>query len=290
MMFVIPSIAEQKVWDELVVRSAGSVFSESRYLNAVSPNWGILFNTDKTGGIACPFSVKAGIKVLHSPHFHRYSEWIGEGKLDDSIVDELKQIFPVCELHTKEVVQNSIQRIHQVIDAKSYKLNQLAKRSLKKTENYIISSINSNDQLIQLIERELIPRIDTMETNSLVGLKRLVENFEQNGLRSYNVTFEGRFVGGIWVLENQHTHLYLKGTCEADAKKNGAMFLLMNAAIQACLEQGKTFDFGGSNAENVKRFNYHFGAQDCVYSHLQWNTAPFWWNGLRRINKLWKRK
>ena len=266
------------------------MFSESRYLNAVSENWGILFNETKTGGMVCPFSVKAGVKVLHCPHFHRYSEWIGEGNLNELVIAELKKLFPVSELHTKEVVPNSIQRIHQVVDSKSYKLNQLAKRSLKKSENYIVSSLNVGSELMLLIERELIPRIDTMETNSLVGLRQLITNFRDNGLRSYSVLKDGVFVGGIWVLENEHTHLYLKGTCEKEAKKNGAMFLLMNTAIQACLEQGKRFDFGGSNAENVKRFNYHFGAEDCVYSHLQWNSAPFWWNALRRTNKLWKRK
>jgi len=290
MIFLIPSVSEQKAWDELVVCSGGSVFSESYYLNAVSSNWGILFNSKKTGGIACPYSIKAGVKVLHSPHFHRYSEWIGEGELDDSVLAELKRLFPVCELHTKEIVSNSIQRIHQIVDSNSYKLNQLSKRSLKKSENYIVSSDNRVEDLISLIERELVPRIDTMETNSLVKLRRLVENFEGHGLRSYSLIDESMYMGGIWVLKNEHTHLYLKGTCVTEAKKNGGMFLLMNTAIQECLEEGKTFDFGGSNAENVKRFNYHFGAQDCVYSHLQWNSAPFWWNALRRTSKLWKRK
>jgi hypothetical protein len=71
MQLALSESLDKQQWDELVKASAGSVFSQSAYLDATADHWGVLWNDDRSGGIACPFAVKLGVKILYAPFFHR---------------------------------------------------------------------------------------------------------------------------------------------------------------------------------------------------------------------------
>ncbi len=147
MNFIHPTIAEQDQWDLLVKENQGTVFSESRYLDALDLKWLILYNEDRTGGMVCPYAVKAGKRILTNPIYHQYAEWIGEGTLDEGVVQILLEKFEVSEFNVVGVVANGIERVHQVIESNDFKINSLAKRSLKKSFNYTIS-LNKEISLI----------------------------------------------------------------------------------------------------------------------------------------------
>ena len=288
MNFINPTSAEQNQWDELVKKNNGTVFSESRYLNALDLDWMILYNENRTGGMACPYAKKAGQHILVNPIYHQYTEWIGEGSVDEKVIGKLRSTFKIAELNMRQIVPNSIERVHQVIISNDFKLNDLAKRSLKKSLIYQFS-LNKEISLIKdLISSELTNRIAGMTSENLHNLEKVALAFQSDGLRSYCAYENGQLVGGIWVIENETECMYLKGTATPEAKKNGAMYGLMKNAIDDCIALNKRFDFGGSNAPTVQRFNYNLGGKDDFYSQLKWNDAPFWWNALRKIKKLMK--
>ncbi|MFN5909909.1 MAG: hypothetical protein ACK45H_01115, partial [Bacteroidota bacterium] len=64
-------------WDALVERSGGTVFSCSFYLDAVAENWCVLVDDSYTMGMALPYTVRAGQRMLCTPVFVRYLEWFG---------------------------------------------------------------------------------------------------------------------------------------------------------------------------------------------------------------------
>ena len=102
-------------WDQLCKQRVGvSVFSKSWYLDAVAENWCILVDDDYSRGIALPYSRRAGVVVLYSPIFGRYTELIGEFKDEELLL--IKERFKVIEFACRqELFDKPEERIHQVI-------------------------------------------------------------------------------------------------------------------------------------------------------------------------------
>ncbi|MES2557553.1 MAG: hypothetical protein V4604_15465 [Bacteroidota bacterium] len=277
-------------WDELVRSSGGTVFSLSTYLDATADNWAVLFNDDRSGGIVCPFATKAGIKVLYAPFFHRYTEWIGTNRpSDEALLEKLQELFPVADINCRMISSGS-EKVHQELIQDHYNTNQQAKRMLKKATVFRVSEEWLPEQLMQLLETELAPRIAGIDGHSLSKLQRLVTDFEHIGMVQVNLWKEDQWQGGLWLLVFEDRMLYLKGTVTAEAKGSGGMYRLMEYAIQQAFSTDKLFDFGGSNAEGVRRFNLNWGATDRSYQHLQWNNAPLWWKTVKSLRDKWNSK
>ncbi len=290
MQFITPTETDKIAWNKLVVKHKGSLFSNSKYLDSTADKWLILYNDDQTAGMACPFTTKFGQPILYAPFFHRYIEWIGSTPNWKTIITELQTQFRVATAHVNGVIPDMKERHYQYIESNELNLNQQAKRSVKKAIDFQVIEKIAIDPLLQLIEKELSSKIASMNSETSQTLRKLVDSFASSGLIQLNLMKNDRWKGGIWLLENETTVLYLKGTVENDSKQNGGMYALMLFGIQYATSKNKRFDFGGSSVENVRRFNLHFGAKDAVYSHLQWNKAPFWWTVLRKIKHAWSKK
>ncbi|WP_343636750.1 GNAT family N-acetyltransferase [Fluviicola sp.] len=282
-----PEIKRQ--WDELVSLHRASVFSESIYLDATSEYWSVLFSDDRKSGMACPYVVKGGMKVLVTPFFNRYMEWIGDPVSEEVLIAALKREFPVADLQLGNGFSGN-QRIFQQLEPGKIKLNQQAKRSVNKASGFTVTQEENIPAMMKLLQDELQNRIHGINGQTLPILEKLVNRYSHKRLVQFNLLHEKKWLGGIWILETDSTVLYLKGTTVEEAKKSGGMYKLMLHAIEYAASKDKKFDFGGSNVESVRRFNLNFGAQDIVYSHVSWNNAPFWWRTVKKIRDKWTKK
>lgn len=290
MHFVKADLTEIKEqWDQLVFQNNASVFSESKYLDATSENWMILYSDDQKSGMACPYVVKGGISVLVTPFFNRFMEWIGEPVPEEKLVKALKNEFKVADLQVGRGLSLN-QRIYQRLEPGMLKLNQQAKRSFNKAKEFSVKQEIDIPVMMHLLQTELANRIHGISAATLPILEKLVLEYEHSRLGQFNLYRENEWLGGIWILETDSTVLYLKGTTVEEAKKLGGMYKLMLTAVEYADSKGKTFDFGGSNVESVRRFNLNFGAEDVVYSQLSWNNAPLWWRMLKMIRDKWTKK
>jgi hypothetical protein len=290
MQFVtLNSGEERKRWDELVTANGASVFSESAYLDATAENWLVLVTAEFKSGMACPYVVKGGVKILVTPFFNRFMEWIGNPIPEEEILKALKSEFQVADLQVGKGFSLN-QRIYQNLAPGNLKLNQQAKRSLNKSTQYFVKKEGNIPLMLNLLRSELLNRIHGINEQTLPILEKLVTAYKDKRLQQYNLYKEDEWLGGVWTLESESTVLYLKGTTTEEAKKSGGMYKLMLTAIEDAASKGKVFDFGGSNVESVRRFNLNFGAQDVVYSQLSWNNAPLWWKMLKTIRDKWIKK
>ncbi|WP_430403327.1 GNAT family N-acetyltransferase [Fluviicola sp.] len=279
----------KKQWDKLVSLHGASVFSESIYLDATAENWAVLYTDDFKSGIACPFVVKGGVKILVTPFFNRYMEWVGDLIPEEGIMEALKKEFPVADLQVGRGFSLN-QQMYQKLAPGKLKLNQQAKRSLNKSTEYTVTREEDISSMMELVRNELSNRIHGINEQTLPILEDLVTRYRNRRMGQFNLHKENEWLGGLWILENDSTVLYLKGTTTEEAKKSGGMYKLMLAAIEYADSKGKVFDFGGSNVESVRRFNLNFGAEDSVYSRLSWNNAPFWWKIVKLIRDKWIKK
>lgn len=282
--------SEKEAWTNLVKKYNGNVFSYAAYLDATADHWAVLYNDNKTAGIACPFTIKAGQKVLYSPFFNRYTEWIGPGIDLNDLQIELKKHFKVADFNFLQPVDRCEQLQHHYLENNEVHLNSLAKRSLKKAQVFTTDMQTNAPQLMPLIANELATRVKSLNAFTLPKLSNLVASFTDNGLLQIDLLQENSWCGGLWLIETNEKVLYLKGTVQQEAMKKGGMYRLIYDAINYAHSVGKPFDFGGSNVENVARFNANFGAKSIKYARITWNNAPYWWKILKKLNNRWKEK
>lgn len=279
-------------WDALVNSDASaSFFSYSWYLDAVAENWCVLVTDDFSAGIALPYSRRLGVEILYVPIFGRHSHVFGS--LNSSSLEAITKRFKVREFAiTTSLFGQEQERVHQVIsDFENRKLSSQAKRSLKKAKNTdVVLTDNENyDSIFLAIQQELEGKFQGVNAERLQRLEKLFTNAQENGvLKVFEVT-DGKETGGIVCLESETQVLYLKGACPENLKRNGGMYMALNAAIEYAQSKNSIFDFGGSNVEGVKRFNTNLGGSDQAYYFHEVNKAPFWFQWARKIKNRSKR-
>lgn len=297
MNFIEREHIDTEKWDALVRNTPGSdVFSLSVYLDHVAERWCIFVDEEYTRGIALPYVVRLGIKLCYTPIFVRYVEWFGLPMDDHRFMVELKHHFPSGRLQTKNKVRTKRlkRRIYQRIDVSTIpEINSQSKRMLNKYERSEIQLVWENDiqTVIRFIRTELPMKVTSLDKKSIDRLEKLVSALNDQGMLRTVVAKDGdKGVGGLFVIPFNGSFLYLKGAMAKDPKEMGVMYGAMQLAIEEAQKEGVDFDFGGSNAEGVKRFNYNLGGEDRKYYVIDWDNTPTWYRFLMKARNVWKRR
>ena len=289
---------DTKKWDALVSSSSdNAVFSMSTYLDAVAENWCVLTDDNYSKGIALPFTVRLGIKVVYTPIFVRYLEWFCKEIVKlESIKTIIQNEFQQGQLSSTLSFENkkSEDFIFQIIEIQDEQvINSQAKRMLSKFEKagFTIQLEADEAEILKIINAELPQKVKSLNDKSLTSLEALVKSLKKHHLlKVVAVKKEDTLVGGLFLVEFNHSLLYLKGAFTPDSKKEGAMYGVMQYAIEFAKSQNKRFDFGGSRVEGVRRFNVNLGGKDVTYHSFEWDNSPLWFKILKRAKIAWKRK
>lgn len=287
MNIIHQSVLDKEQWDQLVMRYDATAFSMSWYLDACAQDWCVLVDETFENGIALPFSHKLGIKALTPPIFVRNLDFIGTSEIfRKQALKHIRGTFPIGHLQmmpqlTEE--QPSRTRLFQTIEA-PVEIHKHAKRMISKAMKNEISVAFTDDwqTIYSIIASELTLKISEFNAPNLSRLKFLIASAAaQQQLIAKGIFHNGKLEGGMLFIDSKNTHVYLKGAANPEVKKNGGMYLCMHTCIDEALEAGKTFDFGGSEVEGVRKFNTNLGGADREYHTYEWNNAPFWYNTVR---------
>ena len=280
-------------WDALVANTDdASCFSYSWYLDAVAENWCALVDESYTRGVALPYTKRVGIEQLYSPIFGRHIDVIGA--ITNKELSCLEDRFKIMEFACSDHLFGTAEaRVHQVIDDfNNRKLGSQAKRSLKKAhQNHlkIVESANYREVLF-VIEKELKNKFKGITDTSLNALEQLFLGASNaGGIRVFSVENQS-VLGGIVCFEFNNKLLYVKGAVDAESRSNGAMYLALNAAIEFAKTNNLVFDFGGSNLDGVKNFNYNLGGKDQHYTMCTLNNSPSWFKWIKNIKDRFTRR
>ena len=285
-------------WNALVSSSPNnSVFSLSTYLDAVAENWCVLTDDQYSKGIALPYTVRLGIKVVYTPIFVRYLEWFGEEIENlETIKAIIQNEFQHGQLSSTVCFENkkSDEFIFQISENQDEQvINSQAKRMLSKFEKagFAIHLEADEEEILKIIKAELPQKVKSLNDKSLTSLEALVKSLKKHHLlQVIAVKKEDTLAGGLFLVEFNQSLLYLKGAFTPESKKEGAMYGVMQYAIELAKAQNKRFDFGGSRVEGVRRFNVNLGGKDVTYHSFEWDNSPLWFKILKRAKTAWKRK
>ena len=178
--------------------------------------------------------------------------------------------------------------MHQYLDLKSeFRYSTNAKRLIKKAnEKFHYKRSHKAEELIELFRETAFKKIDSITNEDLNRLENLMYvALEKEKGELYLIYSHHDVVGGGFFLKDKKRITYLKGASTEEAKKSGAMFGLIDHAIKHYRDHYNTFDFGGSDVENVANFYKKFGATDRVYYNYSIDNLPLWFKTLKKIRK-----
>jgi hypothetical protein len=263
----------------------------SWYLDAVSDNWSGVTSDNYSTLLPITYTRKIGIKQFNQALFTREFEVVGT---DFSFVDGLSLIknqFKNIQFRSSSNLDvTNVQRVHQYIELddlfeSNYSTN--AKRLIKKSnKNYTYKVVNCVDELIDLVKENVAHKIKEFTVQNIDKLKGLMNAAVSVNKGETIAVFENDIiVAAGFFLKDKSTITYLKGASTNEAKKNGAMFGLMDYAFSNYKACYSVFDFGGSNVDSVATFYKKFGAVDKKYFEYTINNLPLWFKLLKKLKK-----
>jgi len=290
--FIESKYIDKQKWDNTLSESdVNNVFMYSWYLDAVSDNWGGVISDDYSTILPVTYTCKLGVKQFNQVIFTREFEVVGSQFTLTEGVLILKRQFKNIQFRTnKKIGNNNSERIHQYIELNesfsgNYSTN--AKRLIKKSnKNYTYQVVNCVNELIELVEQNVAHKIKEFTPKNIEKLNVLMDKaFGVNKGETIAVFDDGNIVASGFFLKDKSTITYLKGASNEVAKKNGAMFGLMDFAFSRYNKDFSIFDFGGSNIESVANFYKKFGAKDRIYYEYTINELPLWFKVLKKLKK-----
>ncbi|MBD3636442.1 MAG: GNAT family N-acetyltransferase [Crocinitomicaceae bacterium] len=276
-------------WDKRIAASPiENIFCYSWYLDATSKNWGAFVEGDYESVFPVPYTNKLSVKSLYQPSFTRELDIFGDNIQWEELMIRFTKLFRSIHFRNRDkgIVPGGTERVHQQINLKeelNYSTN--AKRLIKKaSQQFKYIESDNVDQLVALFHETAFKKIDSISNEDLNRLTTLMNNALQNGHGQLIVVEQnGEMVAGGFFLKDKKRITYLKGAATNEAKKSGAMFGLIDHAIQSFMASYETFDFGGSDVENVANFYKKFGAEDRIYYNYLIDNLPNWFKSLRKI-------
>lgn len=263
----------------------------SWYLDSVSDNWGGVISDDYKTLFPISYSSKIGVKQFNQALFTREFDVIGSDFSFNEILNLLKNQFKNIQFRTSNSLGlESKERRHQYVELNdevliNYSTN--AKRLIKKSNKYYTYKVvNCVDELIELVKENVAHKIKEFTPENINRLKQLMNNASANHKGEAVAVYLGdAIVAAGFFLKDKSKITYLKGASTDEAKKNGAMFGLMNFAFSIYSDEYSVFDFGGSNIESVANFYKKFGAKDKTYFEYTINTLPLWFKVLKKLKR-----
>ena len=214
---------------------------------------------------------------------------------DFRFMSEMKHHFPSGRLYTKHKIRTRKlkRRIFQTLNSTDNK--EYSPQTEKMLEKFERSELhldwNGNaDELIRLLRTDSPAKSNALDGKTIKIFHKLVRELSVRGfLKTLNLTDGTAFLGGVFLVEFNGKVLQLRSSFTRSAKEMGAMYGVLEKAIQSAREKEMEFDFGGSNAESIKRVHHHLGGEDQKYYVINWDNTPSWYKLLMKMRNVFKR-
>lgn len=284
---------DMEKWDYCIKNSINSyIYGYSWYLNAVAENWDALIEDDYKSVFPLPYKKKIGVKYIYQTVFvqqlglfttlsldaERLNKFIQSIPKEFSYIDLNlnKFIIPEIENHTVTIRQNielNLQRSYGEIE-KFYSEN--LRRNLKKARKSKLKIFDSvdPDTLITLFAQNKGKLGAYYSTADYQKLKHLLHILLHKNLVRIQGVYspENNLVAAAAFLISEQRLIFLFSGLSEEGKRVAAMHYLIDNCIKQNSSQSITFDFEGSDNENLARFYLSFGSQKFEYYSLKINN------------------
>ena len=272
---------DKRKWNQMVASDTQlDFFSLSWVWDILHPNWEML--CDNHGNYLGPVPVarKFGFSYRLQPFFIRALNFASNS--EDSMNEILEFLsssarYVHLNFSTQQNASFSGQGHYQLLDLNptleeirnGYSSN--AKRMLKKIPvAYRVEKIDSPSDFVSFFKKQKGEELSGFTDAVWKRLSDLLEETKKQGHLSIFAIKENNEILAAGVFLSYKGRCYfLKGTATAEAKKNGAMYALLDHVISSMHHTHEILDFVGSNNESIAQFYRKFGATNNIYNVFQ---------------------
>ncbi len=283
-------------WDRCVDHAMnGMLYAWSWYLEMVSPAWDAIVEGDYESVMPLPTKKKWGIAYIYQPFFAQQLGVFSTRSLSSEVIGRFVHAIPRRFLYA-DICLNTFNALSPAPNRKVYQLrtfeldliqdhqrlveaySENTRRNIKKAEKngVFVASQGRPEDIIQAFKDNRGRDLRSFSERDYLVLKHIIYSGMHKGqVKTYVAyTRENTFCAGGVFYNSNNKVIFLFSGMTAEARGNGAMFMLIDAFIRDHAGQALILDFEGSSDENLARFYRGFGSKECVFLRLVLNRLP----------------
>ncbi len=293
-------------WDALIAE-CGNIYARSWYLDVVHPDWEALVEDDYQAVMPLTGGKKFGIRYLFQPFFVQqlgvFSTTSPTPEKTEAFLNAIPQKYRFAEIRLNE--SNTLSEVYKGIeyhrnvlldlnqDYESIQANyhQNTKRNLAKAESHNLQLVNTviPYHVVALFRDNRGASLDKWGDAEYARLTRLAQSaINRNSAFILGVSEIGvgqLLCAAIFMKTDDRITFLFSGLSE-DGKQKQAMTWLLDQVIKKHAKQPVTFDFEGSDDDNLARFYLGFGGTETQYPSFMFNRlSPVG----KALLKVWKK-
>ena len=298
---------DKKQWDATIAE-CGNIYAYSWYLDVVHPGWEALVEDDYQSVMPLTGGKKFGVDYLFQPYFVQQLGVFSKTPLGEEKLSEFLKAIPskyrFAEIRLNEsnafgdglqgieYHRNVILDLNQDYETIRSHYHQNTKRNLAKAEG-------NNLQLVTTVIPYHVVALFTDNRGALLDKWGDAEYARLTALTQVAVSRNAAFLLGVTekgvgqlicaaiFMKTQRRITFLFSGLTEDGKQRQAMTYLLDQVIQKHANQPITFDFEGSDDDNLARFYLGFGGHEVRYPSYSFNRlSPFG----KALLKVWKKR
>ena len=294
-------------WDALIAE-CGNIYAYSWYLDIVHPGWEALVEDDYQSVMPLTGGKKFGVNYLFQPFFVQqlgvFSKSPMTAETTEAFLKAIPSKYRFAEIRLNEgnafaegaqgveYHRNVLLDINQEYEAIRANYHQNTKRNLAKAES-------NNLQLVETVipyhvvalfrdnRGALLDKWGDAEYNVLTHLAKVAQKRNAAFMLGVSEKGVGQLICAAIFMKTKDRITFLFSGLTEEGKQRQAMTYLLDQVIQQYTRQPITFDFEGSDDDNLARFYLGFGGNETKYPSFCFNRlSPIG----KALLKLWKKR
>ena len=294
-------------WDA-TINECGNIYAFSWYLDMVHPDWESLVEDDYQSVMPLTGGKKFGVNYLFQPYFVQQLGVFSKSPLTAEKTEEFLNAIPkkyyFAEIRLNEsntfnegfqgveYHRNVLLDLNQDYEAIRANYHQNTKRNLAKAEANNLQIIDTviPYHVVALFTDNRGAYLDKWGDAEYARLTRLAQIAEKRryafmlGVTEKGV---GELLCAAIFMKTANRITFLFSGLKQQGKEKQAMTFLLDHVIQKFANQPITFDFEGSDDENLARFYLGFGGNEMKYPSYSFNRLSPLGKGMLKI---WKQR
>ena len=298
---------DKKKWDATIAE-CGNIYAYSWYLDIVHPGWEALAEDDYQLVMPLTGGKKFGVNYLFQPYFVQqlgvFSKSPITPEMTQAFLEAIPSKYRFAEIRLNEgnTLNDNIQGVeyhrnvlldlNQDYEAIRANYHQNTKRNLAKAEGNNLQLVNTviPYHVVALFTDNrgaLLDKWGDAEYARLTALTKVAVDKKHAFILGVTEKGVGQLICAAIFMKTQDRITFLFSGLTEEGKQRQAMTYLLDQVIRQYANQPITFDFEGSDDENLARFYLGFGGNEVKYPSYTFNRlSPLG----KFILKVWKKQ
>jgi hypothetical protein len=294
-------------WDALIAE-CGNIYAYSWYLDIVHPGWEALVEDDYQSVMPLTGGKKFGVNYLFQPYFVQqlgvFSKSPMTAETTEAFLKAIPSIYRFAEIRLNEgnafvdgaqgveYHRNVLLDLNQEYDAIRAHYHQNTKRNLAKAETCNLQLVTTviPYHVVALFRDNrgaLLNKWGDAEYGVLTTLAQVAQNRHTAFILGVSEKGVGQLICAAIFMKTKDRITFLFSGLTEEGKQRQAMTWLLDQVIRQYAHQPITFDFEGSDDDNLARFYLGFGGEEVKYPSYTFNRLSLTGKALLKV---WKKR